>query len=85
MVLSIKDPEADRLARRLAALTGESLTETVKTALRARLEREQRRRGKHIDRAKIDAIVASIAALPVVDDRSPEDLIGYDDVGLPGR
>jgi len=85
MVLSIKDPEADRLARRLATLTGESLTDTVKAALRDRLEREQRRRGKHIDRAKVDAIVASIAALPVVDARSPEDLIGYDDVGLPTR
>lgn len=83
MVLSIKDPEADQLARRLAVLTGESLTDAVKTALRDRVEREQRRRGKHIDRAKIDAIVAGIAALPVVDARSPDELIGYDDVGLP--
>ena len=70
MGLSIKDREADRLARRLAALTGESLTEAVKAALRARLEREQRRRCKPIERAKIDAIVADIAALPVVDARS---------------
>jgi antitoxin VapB len=85
MVLSIKDPEADQLARRLAVLTGESLTDAVKTALRDRLEREQRRRGKHIDRAKIDTIVAGIAALPVVDARSPDELIGYDDVGLPTR
>ena len=85
MVLSIKDPEADRLARNLAALTGESLTEAVKAALRDRLAREQRRRGKRLDRAKLDAIVASIAALPVVDDRSPDELIGYDDFGLPTR
>jgi len=85
MVLSIKDPEADRLARRLATLTGESLTDTVEAALRDRLEREQRRRGKRSDRARIDTIVASIAALPVVDARSPEELIGYDDVGLPCR
>ena len=85
MVLSIKDPEADRLARNLAALTGESLTDAVKAALRDRLAREQRRRGKRLDRAKLDAIVASIAALPVVDDRSPDELIGYDDFGLPTR
>jgi antitoxin VapB len=85
MVLSIKDPEADQLARWLAALTGESLTDAVKTALRDRLEREQRRRGKRIDRAKIEAIVTGIAALPVVDARSPDELIGYDDVGLPTR
>lgn len=85
MVLSIKDPEADRLARRLARLTGESITETVKAALRDRLEHEQRRRGKQIDRARIDEIVAGIAALPVVDARSPDELIGYDDAGLPTR
>jgi antitoxin VapB len=85
MVLSIKDSEADRLARNLAALTGESLTDAVKAALRDRLAREQRRRGKRLDRAKLDAIVASIATLPVVDNRSPDELIGYDDFGLPTR
>jgi antitoxin VapB len=85
MVLSIKDPETDRLARRLAQLTGESITETVKAALSQRLEREERRQGKRIDRAKIAKIVASIAALPVVDARSPDELIGYDDAGLPTR
>ena len=85
MVLSIKDVEADRLARRLARLTGESITETVKAALRDRLEHEQRRRGKQIDRARIDEIVAGIAALPVADARPPDELIGYDDAGLPTR
>jgi antitoxin VapB len=85
MVLSIKDPEADRLARRLAQLTGDSITESVKAALREHVEREQRRRGKRIDRARIAEIVAGIAALPVVDGRSPDELIGYDDDGLPTR
>lgn len=85
MALSIKDPEADRLARRLARLTGESITDSVKIALCERLEREERRRGRGIDRAKIDEIVAGIAALPVVDDRSPDELIGYDEFGLPTR
>ena len=85
MVLSIKDPEADRLARRLARMTGRSITEAVKAALRDRLEHEQRRQGKKIDRARIDDIVAGIAALPVVDSRSPDELIGYDDAGLPTR
>jgi antitoxin VapB len=37
MALSIKGPEADRLARELAAATGESLTEAVTKALRDRL------------------------------------------------
>ena len=44
MALSIKTEEADRLARTLAKLTGETITEAVTTALRERLAREQARR-----------------------------------------
>ncbi|MCH7942513.1 MAG: type II toxin-antitoxin system VapB family antitoxin, partial [Proteobacteria bacterium] len=40
MALNIKDPEADRLARELAGLTGETITRTVTIALRERLKRE---------------------------------------------
>lgn len=43
MPLSIKDPEADRLARAVAAHTGETITQAVITALRERLAREERR------------------------------------------
>ena len=46
MALSIKDDQTDELARRLAGLTGETITIAVKEALRERLEREGRRRGK---------------------------------------
>ena len=83
MALSIKDPKVDRLTRQLARITGETITEAVRVAVRDRLEREQRRRGKTVDRARIDEIVAQLAALPVVDDRSPDELIGYDEHGLP--
>lgn len=44
MALSIKTAEADRLARTLARLTGETMTEAVTVALRERLAREQERR-----------------------------------------
>jgi antitoxin VapB len=44
MALSIKTAEADELARSLARLTGESMTEAVTTALRERLARERARR-----------------------------------------
>jgi antitoxin VapB len=44
MALSIKTEEADRLARRLAKLTGETMTEAVTVALRERLSREEARR-----------------------------------------
>jgi len=45
MALSLKDPETDRLAREMARLTGESLTEAVRRALAERLERERLHRG----------------------------------------
>ncbi len=44
MALSIKTDEADRLARTLARLTGETMTEAVTVALRERLARERARR-----------------------------------------
>lgn len=83
MPLNIKDPETDRLARQLADLTGENITDAVRKAIAVRLEQERRRRGKKIDRKELERIIARYAAIPVVDDRSPEELIGYDDWGLP--
>jgi antitoxin VapB len=44
MALSIKTDEADQLARTLARLTGETMTQAVTKALRERLERERERR-----------------------------------------
>ncbi len=83
MALNIKDPATDRLARQLAELTGESLTEAVAAALRERLERERRRRGKAIDRDEVMRIARRIAARPVLDGRSPDEILGYDEHGLP--
>ncbi len=45
MTLNIKNQEAHRLARELASLTGESMTEAVTEALRARLDHVRRGRG----------------------------------------
>lgn len=78
MVLSIKSVRADRLARELAALTGESITETVEAALEARLDVERRRRRV----AGLDDIVQRFGALPVLDGRTAEAILGYDDDGL---
>lgn len=44
MTLNIKNPEAYRLARELAALTGESMTDAVTEAVRERLARVRRER-----------------------------------------
>jgi antitoxin VapB len=82
MALSIKSDEADQLARELAAETGETLTEAVVIALRERLDREHARHAASM-RARLARLAADVAALPVADSRAPEEIIGYDDAGLP--
>jgi antitoxin VapB len=82
MSLSIKDPETDQLVRRLAGLTGERLTDAVKTAVRERIEREQRIRGK-ASTEELMAIARRIASRIDRDGRTPDEIIGYDERGLP--
>ena len=79
---SLPSAERNRLARRLARVTGESLTAAVHEAVRQRLEREERRRG----RASVEelmAIARQNAARPIRDPRSADEIIGYDEDGLP--
>jgi len=84
MALSIKSPEADRLARELAALTGESITAAVIAAMREKIEREERR-SSHSEAlaAELMAIGRHCAALPVYDSRTSDEILGYDENGLP--
>ena len=82
MALSIKTDEADALARELAAVTHESLTQAVTTALRERLERVRGTSGADIV-WRLDRLADEYGSLPVDDDRSPDELIGYDEFGLP--
>jgi antitoxin VapB len=83
LALSLKDRETDRLARELAALTGETLTDTIRKALAERLERERLRRGQSNDlAAQLEALGKECAALPDHDRRSPEEIAGYDENGM---
>jgi antitoxin VapB len=83
MPLSIKDPETERLARDLAQRTGESITVATKKALEERLRRVGGKRQKAMLLEELAAIRRRCAALPVVDEREPDDIIGYDERGLP--
>lgn len=83
MALSIKHPEADRLARALASRTGESLTDAVLNALRERLERQGGRSPADLRREELLRIARRCAALPVLDGRKAEDILGYGPDGLP--
>ncbi len=83
MALSLKDRETDRLAREVAALTGESLTEAIRNALSQRLARERLRRGQAGSlAAQLSTLGAECAALPDYDTRTPDELAGYDEHGM---
>ncbi|CAN7422602.1 type II toxin-antitoxin system VapB family antitoxin [Pararhizobium sp. LjRoot238] len=82
MALSIKDPETERLAKTLAEKTGETITMATRRALEDRL----RRLGNMARRdALLEDLAASrrrFAALPVLDHRSADEILGYDENGL---
>jgi antitoxin VapB len=83
MPLSIRNSEAEKLARRLSRLTGETMTEAISKSLRERLERIERNRSQDDVRKRIDKILARIDALPDLDTRTPDEILGYDENGLP--
>ena len=83
MALSLKDPEADRLARELAARTGETLTLAVVVALRERLARLRARPRRRSLRDELREIGQRCARLPTLDDRPADEILGYDEHGLP--
>jgi antitoxin VapB len=83
MALNIKDPTTDRLVRELAAATGESITTAVTIAVRERLERI---RGMAPAEARLQAILRiseRAATRRVIDDRTDDELFGWDEDGLP--
>lgn len=83
MALNIRNAKTEKLAEKLAALTGESKTQAVTEALKERLERvTRRRRGVESVTARLDEIAKHCAALPVLDNRRPEEMF-YDERGLP--
>jgi antitoxin VapB len=86
MPLNIKDPETHDMARELAAATGETITKAVTVAIRERLRKVRSREGTKGRRlaARLDEIADHCAALPVLRDRSIDEILGYDDRGMPG-
>ena len=83
MALNIRNSETERLAAELARQTGETKTEAVTKAIKDRLARLRRERSKRRLADELEAIAAHCARLPVLDARSPDEILGYDDGGLP--
>ena len=83
MALNIKDEGADRLARELAAETGESITTAVTVAVRERLERLRGAVPRERRRRELAQIAERSAGRRVRDQRSADEILGYGPDGLP--
>ena len=83
MALSVKYPEADRLAREVAARTGETLTKVVVVALRERLARLRGRPRRRRLRDELREIAQRCSQLPTLDDRTADEILAYDERGFP--
>ena len=83
MAIHIQDSETDRLARELSAVTGETITQAVNAALRERLASKVNvaRRSREERIARIEAIIDRVAALPVLDHRTEDEILGYNEHG----
>jgi antitoxin VapB len=83
MPLNIKDPATEKAVRTLAAATGETVTTAVRLAAEERLRHLRRERTGRSLAAEILEIGERCAALPDLDRRTADEILGYDDHGLP--
>lgn len=80
MGLTITDESLAQMIRDLAQRKGVTVDEAVREAVAKEAEREAEVARK---KAELRRIQAELAALPVYDDRPPDEIIGYDENGLP--
>lgn len=83
MAMNIKSAEAEALARKVADLTGETLTGAILNALRERLAQLDAQGRRNVLAEELDAIALRAASLPLMDPRTPDQILGYDEKGLP--
>jgi len=84
MPLNIKNSKAHVYAKELAALTGKTITDAVTQALREALERARYIKDGSSERLtnKLDDIAVHCASLTVLDSRAPDDILGYNEIGV---
>jgi len=83
VALNIKDPATDRLARELAAATGESITVAARIAIEERLARIRHQRRARRPADALDEILARGRARQLLDHRTEDEILGYGPDGLP--
>jgi antitoxin VapB len=82
MGVSIKSPEAERKLRRVARQLGKSMTATVIELADGKLKELDAQRDRERRHRAVDRIVRRVNALPVLDDRTADEILGYNKDGL---
>jgi antitoxin VapB len=77
--LYVKNPAAHHLAEQVSKQMGLTLSDAVISALEDKLKTTRR----SLNRVRVDVITTALDALPVVDSRSPEEILGYYEIGIP--
>jgi len=85
MALSIKNTETERLARMVARETGETITQAIQQSLQERMDRLRRRRREKQISESIEDILRRVDSMPTLDLRPEDEILGYDEQGLPRR
>ena len=85
MGILIRNSETEAKVRKLAKRTGRSLTAAIDHAVDQELAKLARPRPKkgYVDREKLAEVLKYFDSLPVDDPRSHEEIVGYDDHGVP--
>jgi len=83
VALSIRNSRAEQLAREVAMVSGENLTQAIIHALEERLERLRGRRTTINTVQEIMAISQRCSSLPEQDHRSTDEILGYNQIGIP--
>jgi len=81
MALTINHHDANILVQELISYTGESLTQAVLNALRERIKKEKPKCVVSL-KDELLQIGKECAALPVLDKRTPEEILGYNNSGV---
>jgi len=82
MGVSIKSAEAERKLRRVSRLLGKSMTATVIELADGKLREIDARKDRERIHRAVDRIVRRVKALPVLDERTDDEILGYNKDGL---
>jgi antitoxin VapB len=83
MALNIKDPATEKSVRELAKATREAVTTAVRRAAEERLQRVHHQHAGRSLAAEMLETGRRCAALPDLDQRAADAIIGYEERGLP--